>query len=125
MRAFKRHVGARGQKVASARPGKRLGRVSVIGALRAALHICIERYRHATDAAFFEYRFENRLLKAIPWGEGRAVILGNASFHRRKALGRLARGKARLLFLPPYSHRIGKLDLDSLKGSRGARRGRD
>jgi len=93
----------RGLKVAGARPGKCFGRVNVIGALCAALHLCVERYRHSTDSAFFEDWFENRLLKAMPWGEGYAVILDNASFHRRKALRRLARGKARLLFLPPYS----------------------
>jgi len=31
------------------------------------------------------------------------VILDNASHHRRKILRKLARGKVRLLFLPPYS----------------------
>jgi transposase len=29
--------------------------------------------------------------------------MDNAPFHRKKELRRLARGKARLLFLPPYS----------------------
>ena len=68
-------------------------------ALCAALHLCVECYRHATNAEFFE----NRLLQAIPWGEGYTVILDNARFHRRDALRRLARGKVRLLFLPAYS----------------------
>jgi len=31
------------------------------------------------------------------------VILDNASHHRRKTLRKLARGKVRVLFLPPYS----------------------
>jgi transposase len=29
--------------------------------------------------------------------------MDNASFHRKKKLRKLARGKVRLLFLPPYS----------------------
>jgi len=93
----------RGLKVAGAKPGKRFWRVNVIGVLCAALHLCVERYMHSADSAFFEGWFENRLLKAMPWGEGHAAIMDNASFHRRKVLRRLARGKARLLFLPPYS----------------------
>ena len=35
--------------------------------------------------------------------EGYTVILDNASHHRRKVLKKLARGKAGVLFLPPYS----------------------
>jgi transposase len=93
----------RGEKVPDVKQGKRFGRVNVIGALCAASHICVECYKHATDAEFFEDWFENRLLRAIPWGEGYTVILDNARFHRRDALRRLARGKVRLLFLPPYS----------------------
>ena len=38
-----------------------------------------------------------------PRGEGCAIILDNASCHRKEALRKLARGKARILFLPPYS----------------------
>jgi transposase len=52
---------------------------------------------------FFEGWFENNLLKAIPEGEGFTVIMDGASFHRKKRLRKLARGKIRLLFLPPYS----------------------
>jgi len=59
----------RGEKVSDVKQGKRFGRVNVIGALCAALHLCVECYRHATNAEFFEDWFENRLLQAIPWGE--------------------------------------------------------
>jgi transposase len=35
--------------------------------------------------------------------QGHTVIMDNARFHRKKILRKLARGKVRLLFLPPYS----------------------
>ena len=50
---------------------------------------------------FFEGWFENSLLKDLP--KGYTVIMDNAAFHRKKELRRIARGKVRLLFLPPYS----------------------
>jgi transposase len=34
---------------------------------------------------------------------GYTAIMDNASYHRKKWLRKLARGKIRLLFLPPYS----------------------
>jgi transposase len=49
----------------------------------------------------FERWFEGRLLQEVP--KGYTVIMDNASFHREKILRKLARGKVRLLFLPPYS----------------------
>jgi transposase len=35
--------------------------------------------------------------------KGYTAIMDNASYHREKRLRKLARGKMRLLFLPPYS----------------------
>ena len=78
--------------------------------------------RTTTTAGFFEHWLETRLLQAIPWGEGHTVILDNAGFHRKKALGRLARGKVRLLFLPPHSpdcNRIEKAWANMKRFSRG------
>jgi len=34
---------------------------------------------------------------------GYTVIMDNAAFHRKEKLRKIARGKVRLLFLPPYS----------------------
>ncbi|MDR0474610.1 MAG: transposase, partial [Treponema sp.] len=50
---------------------------------------------------FFENRFADCLLKETP--KGYTVITGNAWFHCKKRLRKPAWGKARLLFLPPYS----------------------
>jgi transposase len=41
------------------------------------------------------------LLEELP--KGYTVIMDNAAFHRKKELRKIARGKTRLLFLPPYS----------------------
>jgi len=81
----------RGEAVTGTKPGKRPGRINVIGALCVAMHLCMECYRHATTAEFFEHWFETRLFEAIPWGEGYTVILDNAGFRRKKALRKLAR----------------------------------
>ena len=59
----------RGEAVTGTKPGKRPGRINVIGALCVAAHLCIECYRYATTAEFFEHWFETRLLEAIPWCE--------------------------------------------------------
>jgi len=61
----------------------------------------MECYRQTTKGEFFENWFENKLLKEIP--KGYTVIMDNAAFHRKEKLRKIARGKARLLFLPPYS----------------------
>jgi len=41
------------------------------------------------------------LLKELP--KGYTAIIGNTAFRRKKGLRKIARGKVRLLFLPPYS----------------------
>ena len=93
----------RGRKVQDVKPGKRSGRANVVAALCQGEHYAVRCYRHSTNAALFEDWFENSLLSAIPHGAGYTVILDNASHHRREALKKLARGKVRVLFLPPYS----------------------
>jgi len=77
--------------------------MNVVAALCGGEHYAVRCYEHSTNAASFEEWFENTLLPALPHGQGYTVILDNASHHRRKALRKLARGKVRLLFLPPYS----------------------
>jgi transposase len=61
----------------------------------------MECYRQSTDSIFFEEWFKDCLLVGIP--KGYTVIMDNARFHQKKELRKLARGKARVLFLPPYS----------------------
>jgi transposase len=91
----------KGEKVEDVKRGNRFERVNVIGALCNNKHIAIECYTHSTDSAFFENWFESYFLKEI--SKGYTAILDNAKFHSKKRLRKLARGKVRLLFLPPYS----------------------
>ena len=91
----------RGEVIEDIKRGKKFERVNVVGALCNGGHFAIECYRQTTDSAFFEKWFEDCLLREIP--KGYTVIMDNAKFHRKKELRKLARGKARLLFLPPYS----------------------
>jgi len=91
----------RGEIIEETTPGGKLDRVNVIGALCNGEYSAIECYRHTTNSAFFEDWFKNNLLKELP--KGYTVIMDNAAFHRKKELRKIARGKVRLLFLPPYS----------------------
>ena len=91
----------RGVQVEDVKRGSKFDRINVIGAQGYEKYYGIECYRQATDGEFFEYWFKNSLLKEIP--KGHTIIMDNAKFHRKVELRKLARGKARLLFLPAYS----------------------
>ena len=91
----------RGKIIAETTRGQKFGRVNTVGALCNGEHFAIACYRQTTNSAFFEDWFKNRLLKELP--KGYTVIMDNGSFHRKKELRKIARGKVRLLFLPPYS----------------------
>jgi transposase len=91
----------RGEIIEDTKRGQKFAGVNVIGALCNGEHFSIQCFNQATDSVFFETWFKVCLLKEIT--KGYTVIMDNAPFHRKKELRRLARGKARLLFLPPYS----------------------
>ena len=91
----------RGQRIEDVKRGIHFERINVVGALCNNEYFAIECYKHSTDSAYFEDWFANYLLKEIP--QGYTAIMDNARFHQKKRLHRLARGKVRLLFLPPYS----------------------
>jgi hypothetical protein len=91
----------RGETIEETTQGKKFERVNVTGALCGGKHSAIECCSQTANSGFFEGRFKNNLLEEIP--NGCTVIMDNASFHRKKELRKIARGRARLLFLPPYS----------------------
>ena len=91
----------RGEIIRDVRRGEKFNCVNVIGALCDGAYIGVECYRHSTDAHFFESWFKECFLNKFP--KGYTVIMDNAWFHRKKELRKMARGKVRLLFLPPYS----------------------
>ena len=71
----------RGVIVHAEKPGKRTKKTNVIAGLYDKKHIAVRCYEHSTTAAFFEEWFENDLLKVVP--ENSAIIMDNASFHRK------------------------------------------
>ena len=93
----------RGERVHDVIPGKKFERINIIGALCHGKYHGVMCYKHTTNSEFFENWFANVLLKTIPRGKNYTVIMDNASFHCKTRLRKLARGKVRLLFLPPYS----------------------
>ena len=92
---------ARGLIIEDTKPGVKFDRVNIIGALCNGKYPSMGCYKQSTDSKFFEYWFKDFLLPTLP--KSSTVILDNARFHRKKELHKLARGKVRLLFLPPYS----------------------
>ena len=91
----------RGQRVEDLKRGTRFKRVNDIGALCNNEYYAVECYKHPMDAVYFDDWFENHFLKEIP--KGYTAIMDNAKFHPKERLRKIARGKVRLLFLPPYS----------------------
>jgi transposase len=91
----------RGETIEDVKRGNHFERVNVIGALCKGAYFAIECYQRSIDGAFFERWFKDCLLSEIP--KGHTIIMDNARFHRKTKLHKLARGKVRLLFLPPYS----------------------
>jgi transposase len=91
----------RGEPIEDVKPGRHFDRVNVIGALGNGNHYGIAWYKQSTDGEFFENWFASCLLAAIP--KGFTAVMDNAKFHRKSVLRKPARGKIRLLFLPPYS----------------------
>ena len=91
----------RGAIIEDVKCGKKFERKNITGALCNHEYYAVECYGHSTDSTYFENWFERCLLPGLP--KGHTVIMDNAPFHRKERLRKLARGKARLLFLPPYS----------------------
>ena len=91
----------RGEIIRDVRRGETFDRLNIIGALCGEAYIGVRCYRHPTDGNFFESWFKECLLNKFP--KGYTVIMDNARFHRKRELRKMARGKIRLLFLPPYS----------------------
>lgn len=92
----------RGVKIYVKRRGRRFARTNVIGAKINGKHIGVMTFRGAMNSDLFEAWFEMWLLPRLP--KGSAIILDNATFHRKNALFEIAnRLGFILLFLPAYS----------------------
>jgi hypothetical protein len=92
----------RGVKIYGCVNGRKYGRVNIIGARFNGNHVGILTYNFTTDSGFFEAWFEMWLLPLLP--KGTAIMLDNASFHRKSELYKIANEQGYILiFLPPYS----------------------
>ena len=100
----------RGVRVHAEKPGKRTKKTNVIAGLCDKKHIAVRCYEHSTTAVFFEEWFEWELLGVVP--KRSVIIMDNATFHRKKQLLEIAsRYGVYILFLPPYSPDLNKIEL--------------
>jgi len=66
-------------------------------------------YEGTMNSTLFEYWFEHCLLPELH--AGAVIVMDNASFHRKKALCRIAEMyNCSLLFLPPYSPHLNPIE---------------
>ena len=92
----------RGQKVVAEISGKKFKRTNFAAGIRLGKWVAPIEYTGTTDSKFFEWWFEECLLKAA--NPGCVIVLDNAAFHRKSVLPGLARQKdCTVLFLPAYS----------------------
>ena len=92
----------RGVKIYGRVNGRRYGRTNVIGAKLNGKHIGVLSYNFSTNSDFFEAWLTMWLFPLLP--KGTAIILDNATFHRKSELYKIAAEYGYLLiFLPPYS----------------------
>ena len=92
----------RGELVHGEVRGRKFDRTNIIAGKCGDKVIAPGEYKGTTDHKLFEAWFSGALLKeATP---GSVIVLDNATFHRKKALKKLAEQTGcSVLFLPPYS----------------------
>ena len=99
----------RGKKVIGKISGKKYKRTNIVAAKCDDSIVAPLLYDGTTDSVLFEYWFEHMLLKSVP--KGSWLILDNAAFHRKQKLRELAAAtECNVLFLPPYSPDLNKIE---------------
>jgi len=92
----------KGKKVMGEISGKKYQRTSIVAGKCGKKIIAPIQYEGTMDSVFFEFWFENCLLKEAP--ENAVFVMDNASFHPKKKLFKLIENtNFTLLFLPAYS----------------------
>jgi len=92
----------RGQKIIAKISGRKFKRTNIMAGICQGEWVAPLEYGGTTDSAWFEFWFENCLLKEVE--KGSTIVLDNATFHRKSVLPDLAkRYGCTVLFLPPYS----------------------
>jgi transposase len=99
----------RGLRLLAERPGRKIQRLNVVGAMKDNKIIAASIYSENTNTQVFNTWVEDCLCKALEPGD--VVILDNASFHKSKATIELIEAVgACVLFLPPYSPDFNKIE---------------
>jgi transposase len=98
----------RGRKVYRKIRGRKFERTSIVAGKTEAGIVAPMMFNGTADSALFEYWFENYLCPEIA---GNIAILDNASIHRKTKLYEIAKKHdITLLFLPPYSPNLNKIE---------------
>ena len=99
----------RGKIVADRIRGRKFARTGIVAAQMGKDILAACSYNGTMNHALFEDWFENQLLPALP--KGTAIVMDNASFHRKKQLRCLAQKfECTLIFLPPYSPELNPIE---------------
>jgi transposase len=89
--------------------GRKYGRVGIVAAQMEKSILAPYQYEGTMDSEFFEKWFAEKLLPALP--SKSAIVMDNASFHRKSKLCPLAEEAGqRILFLPPYSPELNPIE---------------
>jgi len=92
----------RGEKVYGEVSGKRYKRTNIVSAQCGIEKISPFIYDWGTNAVWFEVWFEWHLCPNL--SQGKVIVMDNALFHRKPALGKIAAFYGlRIIWLPPYS----------------------
>jgi len=99
----------RGEKVHGETGGRRYKRLNVVSAQCGDEKMATSVYGWGTSGAWFEVRFERRLCPLL--SPRKVVVMDNAMFHRKPALGRIAAFYGlRIVWLPPYSPDLNRIE---------------
>ena len=83
-------------------PGRRHERTGLVAGMCMGRPVAPMQYEGTMDAQAFEPWFARMLLPSLKAGS--VIVMDNARFHRKAALGEMAHCRGcRVLFLPPYS----------------------
>ncbi len=99
----------RGQRVYGHISGHKYKRIGIVAGLMNNRIVAPLEYEGTMDSALFEKWFLQHLLPAV--GADAAIVMDNASFHRKKQLISAAQNSGcKLIFLPPYSPELNPIE---------------
>ena len=100
---------ARGVPVMGVVSGRKYKRTGVVAAQMGKSIIAPLQYDGTMDSGLFEAWFVSCLLPKLPHAS--AIVMDNASFHRKSKLFALAQSAGhRLIFFPPYSPELNSIE---------------